>query len=861
MSRTRTIAAWSLFVVSAAAFMVGATASEAVRSVLPGLVTTVAAQDPPTPPPTQEPPAGGGRQGGGAAQAPRPYAQVITNAARTDEGIFKVHRVGDTVYFEIPKAELNKDFVWKVGIKKTTLGAGFGGQDVNSRVVRWSQRGDRVLLLGVDYSTYADPSLPVAQAVEDANYPSIIRAIPVATYAPSGDPVIDVTPFFVTDSVPEFSVRAAVGGQGLDATRTFLERVVSLPENVNAEATLTFTGAAAGGGRGGGGGAGGARGMRGPSGTIVVAHSMVKLPAQPMMPRYFDERVGYVAQALTDYGTEEHRSVNKRLIQRFRLQKKDPNAAVSDVVKPIVFYIDNATPKAMVPYVRRGVEEWQSAFEAAGFRNAIVAREEPTNDPEFTADDARNSVIRWVPSNEETSSTVVDPRSGEILSANVEVYPNVGTFGPYSYFVQAGAVDPRAQQIPLPQDLQGELIRYFVAHQIGHALGLQHNRKAASAYTIEQLRDPKFVKTMGFTPTIMDESRYHYVAQPEDKIDPADLIPRVGPYDKFAIKWGYAPTGSVKTPDDERKTLDQWAREQDKNAYLRWTTEGSVNADPGDSPEAVGSNNAVMATTLGVRNLMKVSDMLLKATSSRVGDPWEDLETAYGRLVTQWSTEMSHVVRVVGGLETQQLHIGQGDGMRVRTVPRAKQVEAMQYLIANAFQTPSFLIKPDILRRIEVSGVVARIRTAQTAILTALLQPQRLDRMTEQFTIDGAQAYPPLQMLMDLRNGIWSELAKPGTAITLYRRNVQRAYLDTMDQRLNGTPASSAEIRAMVKGELRALDGQLRTAGAAPGLDEATRRHLTDARDEIAAILDPRVPRSAPADAGAAGGRGRGGIR
>jgi hypothetical protein len=267
-----------------------------------------------------------------------------------------------------------------------------------------------------------------------------------------------------------------------------------------------------------------------------------------------------------------------------------------------------------------------------------------------------------------------------------------------------------------------------------------------------------------------------------------------------------------------------------------------------------------MATTLGVQNLVKVSDMLLKATSSRVGHPWEDLETAYGRLVTQWSTEMGHVVRVVGGLESQQIHIGQ-EGMRFRTVPRARQVEAMQYLLANAFTTPSFLIKPDILRRIEVSGVVARIRTAQTALLTALLQPQRLDRMTEQFTLDGAQAYPPLQMLMDLRNGIWSELAKPGTAISLYRRNVQRAYLDTLDQRLNGTPASSAEIRAMVKGELRALDGRLRTAVAAPGLDEATRRHLADARDEIAAILDPRVPRSAPADAGAAGGRGRGGIR
>jgi hypothetical protein len=305
--------------------------------------------------------------------------------------------------------------------------------------------------------------------------------------------------------------------------------------------------------------------------------------------------------------------------------------------------------------------------------------------------------------------------------------------------------------------------------------------------------------------------------------------------------------------------LDQWAREQDKQPFLRFSTEGTNNTDPGDGPEGVGNNDPVMATTLGVKNLERVSAMLLKATSTKPGEPWDELEQVYGRLVTQWSTEMSQVVRVVGGIDSVQTHIGQ-EGPRFRTVPRTRQVAALQFLLNNAFTTPAFLINPEILRRIQPSGVVDRIRTAQASLMSSLLQGARLDRMTEQFTLDGATAYPPLQFLMDLRAGIWSEIAKPGTAISLYRRNVQRIYLDNMDQRLNGTPASSAEVRALVKGELRTLDRQLRGAMAAPGLDEATRRHLADAVDEIAIILDPTVPRPAPAPAEPPGGRGRGGV-
>jgi hypothetical protein len=879
MSRTRKVHAWSLAVVCALIFVFSASAESVLRAVaqavLPGATTV--AQDPP--PATQEPPAqpGGGRQGqgGGRGATPRPYTDIVTAATKTDDGVFKVHRNGDTVFYEIPKNELDKDFLWTVRIKKTTLGTGFGGREAQSRVVRWVKRGDRILLQDINFSIMADPGSPVAQAVADANYPAIIKTIPVAAYAPNGDAVIDVTAFFTQDSTPELSARAAVTGAGNYAQdRTFLESVMSFPESINAEVTMTFTGgAAAAGGGGGGRGGGGGGGMRGSSGTVVVAHSMLKLPERPMMSRAYDDRVGFANETVTDFGTDEHRSVTKRFIYRFRLDKKDPAAAMSDPVKPIVFYIDPATPAKFVPYVKRGVESWQAAFEAAGFRGAIQAKEAPKNDPEFSLEDARYSVVRWSPSNGEEQSVLHDPRSGEVISADVRAFPNVQTFGASWYLAQAGPLDKRAQQLPLPDDVTGELIRTLVAHQVGHTLGLVHNLKASSLYSVAQVRDKAFVKDNGYAPSIMDDAGFNYVAQPEDAIDPVDLFPKIGPYDKFAIGWGYRPVAGARTPDAEKTMLDQWAREQDTKPFLRFTTEVNNSSDPGESPETpdtaavqlpgpVGDSDAVASSTLGLKNLARVSDMLLKATSSKVGDPWDDLEEVYGRMALLWSVEMSPVVRVIGGVDSQQLHIGQ-EGVRFKTVPKARQSAALDFLVANAFRTPAFMVRPEVLRRIQPSGAVDRVRTAQTTILNALLLNARIDRMTEQATLDPTMAYTPLQFLGDVRNGIWSELSKPGASIDLYRRNLQRAYLANFDQKLNGTPSSSAEIRALVKGELRALDRQLQTAVAAPGVDETTRRHINDCREEIKIILDPRVPRPAPDPnaAPAGGGRGRGGVR
>jgi hypothetical protein len=706
-----------------------------------------------------------------------------------------------------------------------------------------------VLLRLVDYGLVADPSAAIARAVADATNPAIIRVFNVAAFSPAGDPVIEVTPLFLTE-IPELSVRGRIGARGFDQNRTLLEKVVSFPENINVEVSQTYTAPVDAGRAAGPGPAGPV--MRGNSATVLMSYSMVKLPERPMMPRLFDERVGYFTRSMYDYSRPEHKATERTFITRYRLEKKDPNAEISEPVKPIVYYIDPATPPMWVPYVKKGIEDWQPAFEQAGFRNAIVARDAPANDPDWSPEDARYSVIRWLPSTVQnaTGPHINDPRTGEILEADIEMHHNVQTLVKNWYFVQVGPLDPRARRLPLSDTLMGELIRYVVAHEVGHTLGFQHNMKASAMYSLEQVRNKQWVHENSHTPTLMDYSRFNYVAQPEDGLDPADLIPKIGPYDMWATMWGYKPIPGARTPDEERRTLDTWARQQDQTPWYRFTTAQAGGSDPFNQTEAVGDADAIQATTLGLKNMQRVADMLLSATTTEPGEPYEELTDVYGRLVAQWTLEMNHVTSLVGGVLSQQRHVGQ-DGVRFTPVPRARQAAALQFLLANAFTTPRFLIKPELLRRMEPAGALNRVRNAQYAVMNSLLQNARVERLIEQSALDGAAAYAPVQFLADLRRGIWSDLATPARPTDQFRRNIQIVYLDTFDNRLNGGPAPDPAVRALLRGELRALRAQIGTAVAA-ATDRASRLHLEDSRDRIDEILDPRAmrPRTAP------GGRG-----
>jgi uncharacterized protein DUF4953/uncharacterized protein DUF5117/uncharacterized protein DUF5118 len=805
------------------------------------LATSIAAaQETPPTPPAEQPPAAPPQADRAAPTpgTPRPYDRVITKEAKSDPGIFTVHRVGERFYYEIPVNQLNKEFLWVSQIARTTVGAGQGGQAVGNRVVKWERRNNRVFLRSISYDLVADRKTPIAQAVEAANNDAILMAFNVEAVGKDDAPVIDVTRLFTTE-VPEFSGRSRVRSRQFDGARSFIERAVSFPENIEVEATHTYSTGVE---------------LQGPqpvpnpaaaarpgSASVVMHYSMVKLPENPMMPRLFDERVGYFTVQQYDYGRDEHRAQRRRYIARWRLEKKDPAAALSEPIKPIVYYVDPATPAKWVPFIKRGIESWQPAFEEAGFKNAILAKDAPTKeqDPDWSPEDARYSVIRWLPSTTENASGphVSDPRTGEILESDIQFHHNVMNLVRDWYFVQVGPLDPRAAKLPLPDDLMGRLIEYVAAHEVGHTLGFQHNMKASSMYAPEKIRDAAWVKKMGHTPTLMDYSRFNYVAQPEDRIDPEDLIPRIGPYDKWATMWGYKPIPGAKTADDEKKTLDEWARAQDATPWLRFSTVDSGGADPGELTEAVGDADAVRSTAMGLKNLERVANMLLTATT-KSGEPYDDLEEMYGRLLGQWVLEMNHVAAVVGGVASQQKVYGQ-DGLRFVPIPRERQRAAVEFLSAHAFTAPMFVVKPEILRRIEPAGTLERIRTSQLRVLTTVMTDARINRLAEQEAIDGAAAYKPSEFFTDVRRAIWSEIEATAVRVDPYRRNLQRAYLDLMNEKINGRLASSGESRPLARLEIRALDTAVRAAMPRT-TDRVTRAHLQDVRDQIGRILDPK---------------------
>lgn len=808
------------------------------------------AQDPPAPPA-----AGAGQERPGRPdQQPeiKPYERVITKEAKSDEGVFTVHTIKEKIYYEIPKSELNKEFLWVSQIAKTTLGVGYGGEATGNRVVRWERKGNRILLRNIVYDVVADPKLPVSRAVQAANNDTIVMAFNIEALGKDESAVIDATRLFTTE-VTEFSPRTRLRARGFDASRSFIEKTKSFPTNIEVEVSQTFTSPPDMNPAGGGAPQPPnpfAAGMRaGTNATIVMHYSMVKLPENPMMPRLFDQRVGYFSIRKTDYGTEEQRAARRRYITRWRLEKKDPNAEISEPVKPIVYYIDPATPTKWIPWIKKGIEDWQPAFEAAGFKNAIIAREAPskTEDPNWDAEDARYSVIRYLPSEIENASGphIHDPRTGEILESDIQYYHNVMNLNRNWYFVQVGPLDPRAKKLPLPDDLMGRLVQYVIAHEVGHTLGFQHNMKASATYPADKVRNAEWLKTMSHTPTLMDYSRFNYVAQPEDNLPPESLVPQIGPYDKWATMWGYKPIPGASTPQEEKKTLDLWARDQDVKPYLRFSTFNSRGSDPGENTEAVGDADAIASTTLGIKNLKRVADMLLPATS-QPGEPYEDLQELYERMLGQWATELNHVSGIVGGFSSQQKHGGQ-DGVRFVIVPKDRQAAAVRFLNENAFATPTWAVKPDILRRIEPNGVLSRVNAAQERVLTSLLNNARFDRLVEQEAIDGMSAYRPTDFMSDLRRGIWSELETGPVRIDVYRRNLQNSYIDLLSNKLNVRPSVTDDYRALIKQELRDLSTALAAAGPRAA-DRQTRAHLADARDQIAKALDPKfAPPATPA--------------
>ncbi|MBL8231514.1 MAG: zinc-dependent metalloprotease [Bryobacterales bacterium] len=830
-------------------------------------------QDPPAPtPPTGGPPSGApaGFPGRGAASSEpeiKPYDKVITKDAKSSDGLFKVHRIKSKVYYEIPKSQLEKDMLWVSQLAKTTLGAGYGGSAVGNRVVRWERKENRVLLRDISYEVVADEKEPISRAVKAANTPTVLMAFNIEAIGKEDAPVIEVTRLF-TSEVPEFSARRTLRARGFDSSRTFIEGVRAFPENINVEVMQTYTSppemSSFGSSMPTPPPSPFAGGMKGNNATVVMHYSMVKLPEKPMMPRLADKRLGYFAIQQSDYGVNEHKAADREYITRWRLEKKDPSAAVSEPIKPIVYYIDPATPKQWVSYVRKGIEDWQPAFEKAGFRRAIIAKDAPSpaEDPNWSPEDARVSCVRWLPSKiaNAMGPHVHDPRTGEILESDIMMFHNILELQRDWYFSQVAPLDPRAQKLPMPDDLMGELIRFVVAHEVGHTLGLPHNMKASSNYPFEKVRDREWLAKMGHTPTIMDYSRFNYVVQPEDKVPAELLIPRIGPYDDFSIMWGYKPVDGAKSPEDEKKTLNEWLKPQETTPWLRFSTSNSMGSDPGELTEAVGDADAVLATTLGTKNIKRVMGLLLNAVA-KPGEDYSDLNDVYGAVVGQWTRELNHVAALVGGFDSQQKHGGQ-PGVLFTPIAKERQKAAVKFLNTNLFATPAWLVPAEIERRLAPMGALNRVLNAQRGVLSNLMSAARMARLMEQEAVDGVKSYRASEFLADVREGVFTELSQPATVIDPWRRNLQRAYLELVNDRLNGraTPAIAMgarsfsiiplnpndDARGLLRAELRSIAAQIATKNGSI-TERATRAHLDDMKDRIAQILDPKVTPASPA--------------
>ena len=740
----------------------------------------------------------------------KPYDQVITAKARTQSGLFKVHQVGEKFYYEIPKGQLDRDFLMVTTVARGKPGTGDGGgEGLGRRVVRWHRQDRRVLLQELDYSLWADPKLPVAQAVASANNPVILGSYAVEAEGEQEAPVIEVTRLFNSEII-EFSPRYLLGAKAFDPTRSFVERISAYPENIEAESTLTLTNPDAR--------AGYAYGEMGRGSASVRMHySMIKLPEQPMKPRLVDSRVGFFGTSQTDFGAKDHYVKEQEYLARWRLDKKDPSAALSESVKPIVFYVDPATPTAWVPYVKKGVEQWQAAFEEAGFKNAILALD-PPKDGSWSIEDARFSTIRWVASGTPNAygPHISDPRTGEILEADIHMFHNILDLQRRWYFTQVAHLDPRAQRLPMPDDLMGKLIEFVVAHEVGHSLGFQHNMRASSTYTLAQVRDSNWVKKMGHTPSIMDYSRFNYVAQPEDKIAVDDLIPRVGPYDRFAVHWGYAPIPGAATPEAEKATLDEWARQQDATPWLRFSNLDSGGADPGDQTEAVGDQEPVTATRLGLKNLRRTAGLLLGATE-QWGEDYSQLRHFRSALLGQWGTECNHVVALVGAVHKRDKHLGQS-GLVQSVLHRKRQQEAVDFLLKEVMGPQDWLLDPGLVRLLEMERSTEQVAFVQKRLLSNLCSSRRLNRMAEQ------GVYPVAELLSTVRHGLFSELSN-GKPATLQRRMLQRGLADIFID----LSYSSGEARNHGLRQMRLLEKQLLVA----------RKHLKD--EDTIAHLDQLV--------------------
>lgn len=821
------------------------------------LAASASAQNPPTGGPPTQPPAGetASPAGGGRGRGPRPYAQVITNRAITDRGGVSVHKVDERYFFEVPDSLLGRDFLMITRVSGVPAGSGgfqSAGSSLNERMIRWERVGDRLMLRGISVDAVADDTLPIARSVAQNNYAPILAAFPIAAFGrDSAAYVIDVTDFFTADNPVTSGLssgqRTALGVRRYDPARSYVASMRGFPINVEVRQVQTFDAS---------------RPPSDPAGSTVTMEtrqSIVLLPKAPMRPREFDPRVGYFNVDRVNYGLDVPKAATETFITRWRLEPKDPAAyargELVEPIKPIVYYIDPATPTRWKPYVKQGVEDWQKTFEKAGFKNAILAKEVPgrEQDPDFDLDDARYSIVRWAASlvRNATGPHTHDPRSGEIISSEITWYHNHMRSYRNWLIMETGSANPAARSLDIPEELMGETMRQVITHEIGHALGLQHNMTASANFPVDSLRKPSFTSKYGVSGTIMDYARQNYVAQPGDGLKTKDFIRRLGPFDDFAINWGYRvlPTRSWQ---EEKPILNKWITSETGMFAYRFVGGALGSLDPRTQTEDLG-DDPVRASGFGVMNYKRMIPQLVNWTT-KPGDDYAELTEIYEESIGRWAGMMNHVATVIGGVSVD-LKTADLNGAVFRVVPKQRQKAALAFLAENAIATQEWLAPKDITSRIGPSNTLA---TRQAGFINSLLSNARLWRLSEAERYDPAAAYPVTEYMTDLRRVVFN-----GASPDASRRALQRVYVARLGAIVNPpAPAAGAaapapapggrptpfvtvpavqntDLPALARGELRTIQRDARTAATAAA-NAMDRAHWQDLVDRVTAILESK---------------------
>lgn len=843
--------------------------------VLPLIATLATAQQKDTIPPPPKPANGALSSPAaiGLKQGPKSYKELVTAKTVTANGLFTVHKADEKYYFEIADSLLGREIMAVTRFIKVPANNGFGrgiygGEIANQQTLAFEKGpANTIFMRVITIVNMADSTEQIYKAVSNSNLNAIAAAFPVAAFGKdSTSTLIDVTEFFKGDNQVvsiNATAKRAFNLTMLASDRSYIQKINTYPVNTEIRTVKTFSSAASIPAFGT---------SSGPAANIPAANaagavtlelntSLLLLPKTPMPYRLWDKRVGYFPDEFTVFSDNQQKVDNKQFAVRWRMEpraedmEKWKRGELVEPKKPIVYYIDPATPKQWRKYLILGVNDWQKAFEKAGFRNAIMAKEWPENDTTMSMEDARYSVIRYFASNVENAygPNVHDPRSGEILESHIGWYHNVMKLVHDWYLIQAAAVDPRARKMKFDDELMGDLIRFVSSHEVGHTLGLLHNMGNSSQTPVEKLRNKAWVEANGHTASIMDYARFNYVAQPEDNIGKMGLYPRIGDYDKWAIRWGYGYIPGA-TDEEQKKNSNRLIKESLKSNPRTWfgTYELGNPNDPRSQSEDLG-DDAVKASEYGIKNLKRVLAGLPEWTKEEA-DLNENIAVMYTQLVTQFNRYMGHVVKNVGGVY-ETFRSAEENAPVYEITPKNVQREAVAFLNKQLFRTPDWLITTNLWNKFRNPVVTDQVSAVQENILGSLISYDRLNRL--QLSMDrfgAAKAYNAAEVLDDVQNDLFSEL-KTNKAIDQHRRLLQKSYVDKLSGMLNSSAASAAiitsfgnvsggidkrsDIPGIVRMQLIQLRNQLNTA-AAGASDKMSKYHLLELSDRIKKALDPK---------------------